>query len=65
MNKRYRLVIAVMSRKLYGNTEIITNVFGMLHAKFDSFEICVFVMPNLVTIYQRALPIAENKLDIS
>ena len=38
--------------------------FGMLHAKFDNFEICVFVMPNLVTIYQRVLPIAENKLDI-
>ena len=36
----------------------------MLHAKFDSFEIRVFVMPNLVTVYQRVLPIAENKLDI-
>ena len=32
----------------------------MLHAKFDSFEIRVLVMPNLITIYQRVLPIAET-----
>ena len=64
MNKRDRLKIAVMSWKPYGNTETITNVFGMLHAKFYSFEIRVFVMPNLIAIDQREMPIAENKLYI-
>ena len=46
-------MIVVMSWKPYGDTETITNVFGVLHAKFDSFEIRVFVMPNLIAIYQR------------
>jgi hypothetical protein len=64
MNKGYWLMIFVMSGKPYGNTKAITNVFGMLHAKFDRFEIFKVVMPNLITIYQREMRIVENKLNI-
>ena len=41
------------------------NRYECFWHKFDSFEIRVFIIPNLVTIYQRVLLlIAENKLDI-
>jgi hypothetical protein len=48
-----RLIVDVVRGEPDGYTEIITNVFGMPHAKFDCFEIRVFVMSYLVTIYQR------------
>ena len=64
MNKRNWLTVVVMSGKPYGNTKIITNVFGMLHAKFDCFEILVFVVSNLITVHQRVMLIVENELDI-
>jgi hypothetical protein len=64
MNKRDWLMVVVMSGKPYGDTKIITNVFGVLHAKFDRFEILVFVMSYLITIYQREMHIVANKLDI-
>ena len=57
-------MVVVVRGEPDGNTEIITNVFGMPHAKFDCFEICVFVMSYLVTIYQSVTCITENKLII-
>jgi hypothetical protein len=57
-------MIFVMSGKPYGDTKAITNVFGVLHAKFDRFEILEFIMSYLITIYQREMHIVENKLNI-
>ena len=57
-------MVVIMSGKPDGNTKIITNVFRMLHAKFDRFEIRVFVVSNLITMYQGETCIVENKLDI-
>ena len=57
-------MVFVMSGKPDGNTKIVTNIFCMLHAKFDRFEIRVFVVSNLITIYQCKMCIIENKLDI-
>ena len=57
-------MVVVMRGEPDGNTEIITNVLGMPHAKFDRFEIRVFVISYLVTIDQSVTCIPENKLDI-